>query len=263
MSTEPIGKDTSVRIHDEEFTTTFEVAKLDSTITLEASSIEDMRRWVRAINSAKSKKNSIFDEENFQTKKGKLTITNFGDAPETSFWFVLSSTKLRIYVDQSESQLVGSIPIEYSVVRSSEDDSNFEIFNTIDKTSYIIRVEDKNEIKDWLKQLKLAKLRYWQSAKDDKKDVLVDEFSNRGYLMKCSPHRNRWDRRWFVIKDEFLLYFKTPKVNFRINITIIIKLILILIIIIIIFFFYFHYYSIIFYYHFYYLKLFIIIPIFF
>jgi hypothetical protein len=40
----------------------------------------------------------------------------------------------------------------------------------------------------------------------------LSAFGNCGYLMKRGQNIKNWCRRWFVCRDEYLLYFKSPKV---------------------------------------------------
>jgi len=59
--------------------------------------------------------------------------------------------------------------------------------------------------------MKHAKLRYWMNP-DPNKRLDTSAFGNCGYLMKRGQNIKNWCRRWFVCRDEYLLYFKSPKV---------------------------------------------------
>ena len=101
--------------------------------------------------------------------------------------------------------------MEYSVVFAPNSENQFEITasNNDFMQSFLLQADSKENTQQWISILKQAKIRYWHMDIDR-----LPDSTSRGYLMKSGRNKSKWNRRWFVLTDNFLLYFKTPKVIF-------------------------------------------------
>ena len=45
----------------------------------------------------------------------------------------------------------------------------------------------------------------------------ITNYTRAGYLVKQGGTVKSWKRRYFILKDNFLFYYKRPKVNFNEN----------------------------------------------
>lgn len=48
----------------------------------------------------------------------------------------------------------------------------------------------------------------------------------RGYLLKANS-KHKWEKRWFVLDNDLLFYYKNPNVSSQIFLTCLVRLILI------------------------------------
>jgi len=45
-------------------------------------------------------------------------------------------------------------------------------------------------------------------------DTLKDDVVIEGYLVKLANHGNKWKKRYFVLRDNYLFYFQSKEVSF-------------------------------------------------
>ena len=188
----------------------FDIVLADITITLESSNQINLTKWIRAFNSARKRKSLSFNDN--ISKTGYLMYCDKKVSTEpVKYWSELSGIKLRFYEDDTETKLSKEISLEFCVIHPSVSEDEFEISaitNDIAQ-SFTLKAESKEVISSWVSLMKKGKLRYWQSDIDRLPDI-----TSRGYLMKAGRNKNKWGRRWFVLTENFLLYFKTTKVIF-------------------------------------------------
>jgi hypothetical protein len=187
----------------------FDIVMQDVTLTLESSNHINLTKWIRTFNNARKRKSLNFSES--LMKKGHLLLIDkkVGNKP-IPYWFSLSGVKLKYFEDEKEAKLVGETSLEYCTIHTVAE-NQFEItasYNDVSR-SYLLQTEGKESLSSWVSLIKKAKLRYWQTDLERLPDT-----TSRGYLMKAGRNKNKWERRWFVLTENFLLYFKSPKVCF-------------------------------------------------
>ena len=234
--------DAMIRINESADAFQFEVIGKRETFFLEACDNIDLRSWHLALHTARVQQQKIATQresvtapnplhQTSQTQqqqqqqqqnsnissessiivqhKGILTIIGRN---ELNYLYYLNGPNLSWYLPEDEelSTKIGSINIENSTfcdffdpeITNQQEQSGFQICNPNSKDLVLV-AESADEKRNWLNQLKKAKLQYWQSP------INTDTFDNRGFLWKIVGKKKL--RRWFVLNDLYLLFFKSPK----------------------------------------------------
>lgn len=180
----------------------------------EASDPEDLNLWLNVIQKqilrhsdgdsiTQSPKNTTKVLENV-SRSGFLT-----KAPhDKNYWFSIRNSKLEWFYAQGDHTPVGVLPLHYCNIKQLSTRS-FQLQSP--ELEEIIQLQippEDTKPEEWVENILAAKKNYWRS--NAMLNSVSKDFTNRGYIMKLEG--KRWIRRWFVLINRYLLFFKGPKV---------------------------------------------------
>ena len=195
----------------------FAIVRGKDTLQLQAANPVDLQYWVKLLNFARlsSKARLGMNQDKVLEKSGTLFHQGLGH----SAWFVLKGGTLSWYEDHSEARRLGQVSLADKLVREHDAGDGGAWFEAAavgggggedgTELELVLRAAGKEQARSWMAALKKGKVSFWT----DTNDLSVDRaaFLQRGYLMKRGQQVKNWQRRWFVLKDTLLLYFKSPK----------------------------------------------------
>lgn len=213
---------------------TFEVITPERVYLFYASSADEMNQWVEAIQALITDRPA--SERNSQVvKAGYLTKQGGGFKSWKKRFFVLRKDNLlSYYTEEGDVVPLGTIDLEKcSDVRMLTDKSKgfgFELVTP--ERNYLITANSKEDMEGWMHVLLEivgnvvddsgnTQLRSYNNEDDDEVAVSPDEISNfirmdtkitkEGYLIKQGGKIKTWKRRWFVLRESTLAYYKDEK----------------------------------------------------
>merc|ERR1712137_1127227 len=188
----------------------FEIVGKEETLILEASDCVDLRTWQRALHSS-SRVNLRQSVMIIDVTHSGLLI-NSGRQDTMKNFYILSNYKLEWYAEDDDERKIplGSIGIEnctfcdyYDPEKQYQDVKLMFLVCSPSQKDLCLTAESIEEKRMWLNQLKKSKLQYWNYPSN----LTNISFDNRGFLWKIVGKRKH--RRWFLLNNIYLLYFKT------------------------------------------------------
>eukprot|EP01137_Pigoraptor_chileana_P018881 Opistho-2@79062 len=134
-------------------------------------------------------------------------------------WFVLTKTELAYYLTEDDADPLGTILMK-ECASMAVAESKVNVLHSFELGTpsrvYCMYADNQAEMRDWMTAIASLMPNNGQHA--DERDGLVNFNSDhpvtmQGWLRKQGGIHKTWQDRWFVLKGQYLYYFKSPDIN--------------------------------------------------
>jgi len=208
----------------------FCIVTAQANIYLEAASHEEMLGWMSSIDEAKMR---LAEKENETQKKARVSsmirsekrhgdlmmLVEAKNEDEDDRWekrhFVLKQNNfLCFYLSKEDRNLAGP-PIDLLICTIQEVPGETWCFEILEgRTVFWLMAQSELEMCSWISSLRnaitLAQAAVFHDRLLKKAQFHSSHIERSGWLKKLKPKGWGWNRRWFVLQGEELVYYRSP-----------------------------------------------------